>query len=156
MQAEDCLLIWEWANDPDTRRVSFSLDPIPWETHVSWFNPRSSDHMTRFYIAMDDEATPVGQIRFKIRGCECVVSVSVARERRGRGYGSRIIRLGTQRVFHEIGIRTIHAYTKLDNTTFAHAFMAAGFSECGMTKLGGHIALHCVLQKDEPEDEAVD
>jgi UDP-2,4-diacetamido-2,4,6-trideoxy-beta-L-altropyranose hydrolase len=156
VQAEDCLLIWEWANDPDTRRVSFNLDPIPWETHLSWFKARSSDPMTRFYIALDDEGAPVGQIRFEIKGSECVVSVSVARESRGRGYGPKIIRLGVEKVFHDTGIRTIHAYTRPDNTTSGRAFRVAGFSERGITKFREYTALHYVLQRGESKDDAMD
>ena len=36
-EANDSRMIWSWANDPLTRAVSFSSDPIPWESHVEWF-----------------------------------------------------------------------------------------------------------------------
>jgi len=29
--ADDCRMIWEWANDPLVRSQSFANDPIPWE-----------------------------------------------------------------------------------------------------------------------------
>jgi len=30
---KDMRIIWEWANDPDTRKSAFNTDPIPWDTH---------------------------------------------------------------------------------------------------------------------------
>ena len=34
---EDCARIWEWRNDPETRRVSFDAARIPFETHEASF-----------------------------------------------------------------------------------------------------------------------
>jgi len=39
----DGRLLWEWANDPTVRRVSFSPEPIPWAQHVNWLKARLED-----------------------------------------------------------------------------------------------------------------
>lgn len=36
--AADAELLYQWANDPDTRRWSFSTGPIPWGGHVEWLD----------------------------------------------------------------------------------------------------------------------
>ncbi|MGH9508910.1 MAG: UDP-2,4-diacetamido-2,4,6-trideoxy-beta-L-altropyranose hydrolase, partial [Terriglobales bacterium] len=40
---QDCRLLWEWANDPDTRANSFSSELIPWDDHQRWFRAKLSD-----------------------------------------------------------------------------------------------------------------
>jgi len=40
---KDCMLIWEWSNNPDVRAVSFSQEPIPYEDHVKWFKSKLND-----------------------------------------------------------------------------------------------------------------
>ena len=34
VQEKDCRQLWEWANDPEVRPVSFATEPIQWERHV--------------------------------------------------------------------------------------------------------------------------
>ena len=34
---EDRDLLYEWANDPETRRASFNTDRINYEEHCRWF-----------------------------------------------------------------------------------------------------------------------
>jgi UDP-2,4-diacetamido-2,4,6-trideoxy-beta-L-altropyranose hydrolase len=148
-QADDCRLIWEWANDPLTRAASFSAQPIPWEDHVAWFMAQLADPDCLFYVALD-AAAPIGQIRYQIEGQEAVVSVSLSPGRRGQGYGSRIIRLASQKVFERTAISLIHAYVKPDNTASACAFVKAGFVNSDIAEVRGHQALHFVLRKDVP------
>jgi UDP-2,4-diacetamido-2,4,6-trideoxy-beta-L-altropyranose hydrolase len=146
-QSGDCRLIWEWANDPLTRAVSFSSEPIFWQGHVKWFTARLADPNCLFYVALDAAKMPVGQIRYQIQGQEAVVSVSVSPGCRGRGYGSQIIRLASQKVFESTAVNLIHAYVKSDNVASVHSFSKAGFVNQGLAEIRGHSALHLVLQK---------
>ena len=148
VQADDCHLIWEWANDPVTRVASFSSESIRWETHVEWFTAKLTDPHSLFYIALDATGTPVGQIRYHIEGQEAVVSAGLAPDQRGRGYGSRIIRLASQQVFENTTVSLIHAYIKLDNAASARAFSKAGFATISPVEVQGHPALHLLLRKD--------
>ncbi|MBI4644486.1 MAG: UDP-2,4-diacetamido-2,4,6-trideoxy-beta-L-altropyranose hydrolase, partial [Deltaproteobacteria bacterium] len=49
---DDCRMLWEWANDPEVRKNSFSSDPIPWEQHVSWFESKLRDPGYLFFIVL--------------------------------------------------------------------------------------------------------
>jgi len=145
---DDCRLLWEWANDPDVRAVSFSSEPIPWEEHLRWFNSKLGNSGCLLLIAEDGAGVPIGQVRFDVvRKNEAVISVSVDRENRGKGLGSTIIRLASQRLFDLTEINVIHAYIKQNNEASFRAFMKAGYKESGVTTISGHQAVHLVFQK---------
>jgi len=90
---------------------------------------------------------PAGQIRYQIDGQEAVVSVSLAPEQRGKGYGAEIIQLGTRKLLATTKTNTIHAYIKQDNTASVRAFIKAGFSRAGIEEIHGCPALHYVLRR---------
>jgi hypothetical protein len=72
----DCQRIWEWANDPIARAMSFASETIPWDIHVRWFASKVSHPDCLFLIAEDQDGRPVGQTRYDIHGQEAVVSLS--------------------------------------------------------------------------------
>ena len=146
---DDCGLLWEWANDPDVRAVSFSSEPIPWEHHVQWFESKLDDPNCVFYVAVDSEGVPIGQVRYDINGNEAVISTSIAQELRGKGYGSAAIRLASYKLFGTSTVRVINAYVKQDNNASARAFVRAGFKDLGTTTVHGHQAIHLALRRDE-------
>ncbi len=146
--ADDCRQVWEWANDPEVRAVSFSTEPIPWETHVRWFAARLQAAGCHWYIAGDDQERPIGQIRYEVRDDAAVVSLSLARNARGRGYGSRLLALGTSQILNSLPVHTIHAYVKPDNVASRRAFVKAGFADAGATRVGDCDAIHFVLKRE--------
>jgi RimJ/RimL family protein N-acetyltransferase len=147
VQASDCRLIWDWANDITTRAVSFNAEPIPWENHTLWFAAKLADPRCLFYIA-EHAATPIGQIRYEITEQTAIVSIGLAPNQRGRGYGRQIIRLAAQQLFKTTQVKLIHAYIKPDNSASVHAFSQAGFSNNGAITVKGQPALDFILQKD--------
>ncbi|MFN8456751.1 MAG: UDP-2,4-diacetamido-2,4,6-trideoxy-beta-L-altropyranose hydrolase [Anaerolineae bacterium] len=147
IQAEDCHLIWQWANEPTTRANSFSTEPISWESHQVWFNARLADPQCLFYLALANNK-PVGQIRYQIEGEEAVVSVGLDPKQRGQGYGSWVIRLVSHQVLANRQLQLIHAYIKPDNATSLGAFSKAGFFIQDTTEIQGNKAIHMVLQKE--------
>jgi len=155
VRVEDCRLIWEWANDPVARALSFSTEKIPWEKHVAWFESKRTDPSIHFFIAVDKNDVPAGQIRFQINGQAAVVSVSLAPEQRGRGYGAKIIQMGTRELWVTTKTNIIHAYIKQDNIASIRAFVKAGFISAGMAEVHGCPALHYVLRKTQDHENSV-
>lgn len=127
---DDCRLLFEWANDPEARASSFSTKPIAWDEHEAWFRARVASPDHRLYIAMDG-ARPAGYVRYQLDGPRAVVSVSLARAYRGRGYGSRIIAAGSDELFATTGVTRIDAYVKPENVASLRAFRSAGFADAG-------------------------
>src|SRR5207244_3187635 len=107
VREEDCRLIWEWANDPEARAVSLSSEPIPWETHLKWFATRVNAPGHLFYVAANSHDVLVGQIRYELAGTEAVVSVNLAKEARGRGYGAALIVRGSEQCFADSKVNLI-------------------------------------------------
>ena len=146
VEEADCRRIWEWANDPITRAASFSSEPIGWETHVDWFYRKLDDSSCQFFIAEDSKGTPVGQVRYDRDKDKWIISVSVAPEFRGRGYGMAIIALSIDELSPYHGI--IHAYIKPDNRASIRAFEKTGFVDQGMTTVKNSPARHYVYTRN--------
>lgn len=151
VQQEDSHLIWEWANDPVTRSQSFSSDPIPWKRHQTWFEERLSDPLTHFYLAMGESARAIGQIRFQIDGETATVSVSLAPEQRGKGYGAQLIGSGSRQIWLATQVMEIHAYIKPDNLASIRAFSQAGYESNGAMTVQDHAALRFRLRRTQAD-----
>ncbi|MFB3813279.1 MAG: UDP-2,4-diacetamido-2,4,6-trideoxy-beta-L-altropyranose hydrolase [Terriglobales bacterium] len=144
----DCRLLWELANEPGVRAASFSSEPIPWNDHVQWFAERVHDGNTLLLIARDGADRPIGQVRFETEGVEAVISISVDRAARGKGYGVQLIRMATEQVFASREVKVIHAYIKPGNDDSLRAFVHAGYEKTDDTWIRGQRALHCVRRKE--------
>ena len=129
VREDDCRLIWEWANDPEIRSASFTTDPISWEDHVCWFAAKLNDNAHLFYILLNLNGEPVGQVRFGLNGKEATISTSIAPTFQGKGYGSQGIRITIAELFTHVDVDVIRAYIKPENLKSVKAFTGAGFSE---------------------------
>jgi UDP-2,4-diacetamido-2,4,6-trideoxy-beta-L-altropyranose hydrolase len=148
--ADDSRLLWEWANDPAVRSVSFSPSPIPWETHEAWFAEKLRPEKCLILIAEDQEGSPLGQIRFDTRpDGACEVDVSVAPSKRGMGLGEALIRRGVQIVLREKRCLGVHAFVKAENQASRRAFESAGFENLGEEVGNGHSAVHYVCTGEQ-------
>ena len=144
---EDCRLIWDWANDPATRTVSFSPEPIPWDEHTAWFHEKLSDERCRMYMGLDGRGFPVGQIRFDCSNGEAQVDVHIDPAKRGQGFGTRLILAGTAKLFEETTVHTVHAFIRKENAASIRSFTKAGFSPQGSQMLRNAETMHYILKK---------
>ena len=126
---EDARLLWGWANDPVVRESAFDVRPIAWDTHVEWLGRRLADERAHIYIACDRDDSPLGQVRFEGDNDVVEISLSVAREFRGRGWGPALIDAGVRRLFADTAVRTIYARVKKVNGASRSAFHDAAFTE---------------------------
>lgn len=143
----DCRILWEWANDPDARAVSFSPATIPWQEHQNWFQGKVRNSQCRLFIATDCEDVPVGQVRYDLVNDEATISVSLDRRQRNKGYGSLLLCLSARALFATTNISTIHAYVKPDNHASLRTFTKAGYTHGGMTETAGQPAVHFILRR---------
>jgi len=146
---DDCQMIWELTNDPDVRAASFSPNPISWEDHVAWFHRKLKDPNHVFYIAMNANYMPVGQIRYDINGVEAVISVGLSPHFCGQGYGSKAISTASEQVLATTPARIVHAYIKAGNIASLRAFLRAGYKDEGLAIVHNRPAHHLVLQRLE-------
>lgn len=120
----DRRILWEWANDPETRAQSFNTDPIPWHDHRAWFDRVLADE-SRFLV-IGCAPDPVGVVRFDIEADDATISVTIAPGMRGGGLGVRLIRAATA-WFHERHPLPVTAWIRTTNTRSLRAFEQAGY-----------------------------
>ena len=148
--ADDCRLLWQWANDPEVRNASFSSDPIGWEEHVDWFRSKRQDPQCRMYILSDKNDRPVGQVRFELQDDGTAeVDISIALEQREHGYGAQALRLACACFFSTADAAQAVAYVKPDNLPSLRAFANAGFNDQGMKRIKGHGAVVMSLAREQ-------
>ena len=132
----DADLLWRWVNDPLTRANSLSPTPIPYVQHVTWLRRRLGSEGTRIWI-FSDGGMPVGQVRFDRNGDLAVTSISVASERRGRGFGRAMLTEAVQKMRGEWGPEVRPKALVLDRNPASLAlFRACGFSTVGRVERG--------------------
>lgn len=148
VESTDCDLIWKWANDPVTRQVSLSPTLVTLQQHQAWFIDKLKDTQTCFYIVFEKNV-PIGQIRFEIDQETAIVSVNLAPECRGMGYGARVIKLGVEALFEETSVMLVHAYIKPENIASIKAFMKAEFQRCNQLILQNQSVINFELQRRE-------
>ena len=148
VEERDCYLLWEWANDPEVRAVSFSSETISWEEHLRWFRAKLADPNALLYLATDLEDVPVGQVRYHLEGTRAVASINLATGSRGKGNGSLALAMATEDLFRNTCATTIDAYVKPDNDASLRLFARAGFRQEAPEMIRGQRAVHFVLEKN--------
>jgi len=124
---ENSRILWEWRNHPKIRSRFFNSDPVSWEDHEIWFDKKIKDANTIIYIAVSGQ-DKVGVIRFESIGKETSVSVNLHPDCFGRGMGSVIIKLGTEKMLKENTFcQSVVARIKTGNVASRKAFMKAGY-----------------------------
>jgi UDP-2,4-diacetamido-2,4,6-trideoxy-beta-L-altropyranose hydrolase len=147
VRRNDCRQLWEWANDPEVRPVSFATEPISWERHQQWFNSKLCDPNAVLYFVVDSANIPAGQVRYQIDGTTAAVSISLSPQFRGKGYGRVVLKMATEDLFQTTAVTQIDAYVKPNNTASLRLFTRVGYVRMGVEKIGGHQAVHFMLQK---------
>jgi RimJ/RimL family protein N-acetyltransferase len=141
-QAGDARLLFEWANDPVARAQSFTQATIPWQDHERWFARKLADMRCMLLIAEDALGRPVAQVRFDLgEDASAIISVAVAPEQRGRGYGAAAIAQACEALRVRHGAMTVIAYIRADNLVSQRAFARAGFSAPVGLDYQGHAAV---------------
>lgn len=119
--------IWELSNHPEIRAQSLSVDPIPWEMHVAWFERTLKEAL--FLVLRDPAGRFAGQARIERKnGTENVISVSLVPSLRGRGIGSYLID-GISERFQDGSSEPVAAYVRAKNLPSRLAFQKCGYHE---------------------------
>lgn len=130
---KDIDLLFRWANDPVTRQNAFHTEQIPYETHRAWFVKMLADRDILKYIlcgssSNTDEMQDIGQIRLSIEDGEALISYSIDSEKRGQGFGTRMILMAEERLRES---RTDVVYckgqVKPENIASAKVFEKCGY-----------------------------
>jgi UDP-2,4-diacetamido-2,4,6-trideoxy-beta-L-altropyranose hydrolase len=124
---EDAVTLWQWANDPVTRRNSFEDRPVPWDGHFRWVTEKLTAPDTRIWI-LEKDCVPVGQIRCdRIDGDTAQISYSVDRAHRGKGLGAYLLSSSFERACTELDVKRIEAHVLVQNSESLRSLEKAGY-----------------------------
>lgn len=123
-QIEDCDFLYSIRNDPKVREVSFSSEPISYETHVTWFKNSLSNQARKIFVIFDQDSN-LGVVRFDLNEArtEALVSINVASNAWGKGVGSFALTEGEKNVKAEFpSLKGIVAKVIADNAASVGLF----------------------------------
>ena len=122
-------MLWEWANDRTTRMQSFNQRPIPWSHHQRWFFEILLSANVRLWI-LESQGVPIGQIRYqrRMKAEIAYISFSVGERFRGRGVGTKLLKLTLAPAERELHLRRTRGITFASNVASQRAFISAGFA----------------------------
>jgi len=142
---DDFMLLFKWANDPLTRRMSFDTTPISLEDHKKWFNNLLDHQSTQYLFIVEGNKSnnwfPIAQVRFDENG---EISVLLAKEFRGKQLAARVIRVGIDYIQRELPLEKIVAHIKPENIASVKAFERAGFRFTRETTVKCHPCLEYI------------
>lgn len=138
---DDALVIWELANDPLVRAMSFLSKPIPWEEHVTWFQRQLGGEHAALYIVENGKQDFLGNVRFAIEGNTARISIALASLARGGGLAAKVIEMACGRLFEGQRVDRVQAFIRPDNTASIRAFLKAGFERTQETFAHGEPAI---------------
>lgn len=129
----DCNMIFSLSNDSLVRSNSFNTKPIEYADHCKWFEKSVTDKNTLFFLVFtnENEKDFVGQIRFNRESeasIECVISLSITEQFRGKHIACEFLELGIgelKKNWHNI--ESVVAEVKDENAASNGLFIKEGF-----------------------------
>ncbi|MFI5220315.1 MAG: GNAT family N-acetyltransferase [Bacteroidia bacterium] len=123
----DVDLYYEWANDPLVRSQSYRNNEINYNDHVKWFNEKLRSDDCKFYLFVNENNIPVGQVRIDKSNEKVIIGISIDEKFRGKSFGNKMLLMATDHYLAEHPGASIYAYIKTNNVASYHAFKKAGF-----------------------------
>lgn len=136
--------VFTWRNDLRTRRFSTNPEEISWEDHKRWFAGVLADH-SRYLLIAEDEGNQVGVFRLDLEDRTAEISLYVAPELAGRGYGIAVLEAGISWAKANLTVASLTAKVSEKNEASVRLFRTAGFALIDET--GGWLAFNKELRR---------
>jgi UDP-2,4-diacetamido-2,4,6-trideoxy-beta-L-altropyranose hydrolase len=92
-EENDARTIWQWRNAPQVRATAMNAAEIPWDGHLQWFTERIANPKNVILIGEQD-GTGIGVVRFDLDNECAYVSIFLAPDTAGQGFGRALLRAG--------------------------------------------------------------
>ncbi len=119
----DLMTVFDWANDPVTRQMSFNQNQIKLEDHERWFNRIISSPGT-YLLIIEKEDVPIGQIRVDNDG---EISHSIDKDFRGQKLGTPSLEAAMNYIRKETDVTEIFAQIKSENIPTLRIYEKYGY-----------------------------
>lgn len=124
---KDVNVIYMLSNDPTVRENAFNSNMILYEEHCKWYNESLKNKNRIMYIVTKDKAV-IGQIRLDKQKDKAIISYSVEKNYRGKGYGKEILNLIKREAIIN-DVKVLEGLVKENNKASRKAFVSNGFIE---------------------------
>lgn len=123
---EDLLTCYQWVNEPEVRKQSYTTAAISLEDHTAWFLKKIKAQNCFYYI-LTRGAKPVAQIRFETTDGQATISYLTDPSLRGRGMGCWVLSKGIRQLLTEAAPTKIIGHVKKDNIASLRSFEKLSF-----------------------------
>lgn len=129
---QDMTILFDWTNDPVTRKNSFQTEPVLWEEHIMWLNRKLNDENCFFYIMTDgDENYGTIRLDYHQEESSALISFSIDSKYRGHGLGNHLLALAEKKASEvstdNIVIKTLIGEVKKENVVSSKCFEKNGY-----------------------------
>ena len=147
VNTSDLNLLFDWADDDEVRKQSFSTGKIDFETHKIWFQNKLKNKNSHMYIA-EINTYPVSLIRFDVENDHAVIGILIDKNWRGKALATSILQKVIE-IFHQKKPLPIHAYIKESNIPSIKTFQQAGFKLYNKIKVKNTDSYCFIKEKDK-------
>lgn len=128
--AHDESLLREWRNDPGTRHLSRTRDPVSAEDHRRWLDGSLGRGDRLLLVVERLDRTPVGVARWdRIDATTWEVSITVAPRARGRGTARPLLATAEAALVERVAsVRRLVAVIHRDNVASTRVFVGHGYT----------------------------
>ena len=123
---KDALDVLAWRNDPHTIAMSRTPGIVDQATHLAWFAKAIADQDRIILIATED-GRRLGMVRFDRSDGAWLVSINLAPEARGKGYGRAVLTEAMAVLRASNGPCRLSAEIKGNNAPSLRLFERCGF-----------------------------
>ena len=123
---DDALDVLAWRNDPLAVAMSKTPGAVEETGHLAWFAKAVKDPRRALFIAVEDGRN-LGMVRFDKPDDTWLVSINMAPEARGKGYGRAVLTEAIAMLRASNGPCRLSAEIKDSNATSLRLFERCGF-----------------------------
>lgn len=124
---DDAGLLFDWANEPEARANAINPKAISWDEHTSWLTHKLSDNSAYLHILTDLKKN-IGIIRFEKSPEGFVVSYSIDKDYRNKGFGVLILEKGMEKLSEIVESPIFIGYVKEGNIASEKIFNSLNFA----------------------------
>ncbi len=123
----DAEILFNLSNEETVRENSINRNKIEWNNHIKWLKEKieSSNYIIFLFF---DASKFIGQVKFEIEDNEAVISISIAKEFRGKKLSLALLQKGISRfLLNNKNVEKIIAFIRPQNQASIKSFTKVGF-----------------------------
>ena len=124
----DCIDIFNWRNNPESRKMFLISRKVSWDEHKKWFKNSLLNPRKVLLICYDEIKEKVGIVRFDIENTQTLISINLNPSKRGRGLSRQCLTESIKFFISNYNLNgKIVAIIKEENIRSIKSFKSSGF-----------------------------